>query len=105
MRPRGRAAADCCSRARFTCYVPPARPARMVAALRTSHLQPRFDNPAPHPLTNITGPSLYSILTHFDTHKGEPFHRFLSDAAFVSQTHVTSFGHTVVIRQVLHESA
>ncbi|XP_059053792.1 uncharacterized protein LOC131848053 [Achroia grisella] len=39
VRPRGRAAADCCSRGRFTCYVPPA--ALRALALPPSHRTPR----------------------------------------------------------------
>lgn len=74
VRPRGRAAADCCSPGCFTCYVPPARPARPLPSPRAAHLAPEaFDNPAPHPLTNITGPSLGSIrLTHLATCERHP---------------------------------
>lgn len=65
VRPRGRAAADCCSRARFTCYVPPAlrgrrRPLR--AAPSPLATLPDLTSHPPHPLANITGPSICSIL-------------------------------------------
>lgn len=71
VRPRGRAAADCCSPGRFTCYVPPARPARSPPAARVA--PPKPSTTPPRIRSPILRSSLGSIrLTHLATGKRQP---------------------------------